>query len=230
MVHDDPKLVETTIAKRPESQGVGASSQPAAVRLFLEPLEDRMLLTAWTALGPAPLPVDNLTGTTNSGRVTGIAADPSNASIIYAATAGGGIWKTTDGGKDWTSLTDSIPNTTDSIGAIAVAPSNANVLYAGTGEANNSPDSNYGEGILVSTDGGTSWTLENPNGVFTGRTVSKIVVDPTNSNIAYAALGDNGANGVHDGTGIFKTTDEGAHLDQYDDVDRHNQLLLGCRD
>jgi hypothetical protein len=67
----------------------------------LEPLEDRTLLTAWTALGPAPLTGETalgypLAGNTNSGRVTGIAADPSNANTIYLATAGGGVWKTTD--------------------------------------------------------------------------------------------------------------------------------------
>src|SRR5579883_1277973 len=188
-------------------------------RLCLEPLEDRTLLTAWTAIGPAPLTGETtlgypLTGNTNSGRVTGIAADPSNANTVYIATAGGGVWKTTDANDaspNWTPLTDNIPGTTDSMGAIAIAPSNTNVLYAGTGEANNSADSNYGEGILVSTNGGTSWTLENPSGMFNGLTVSKIAVDPNNANTAYAAVGDVGANQAYiTGGGVYKTTNGGS--------------------
>jgi hypothetical protein len=183
--------------------------------LFLELLEDRTLLAAWTPLGPAPLPTPasgDYAGNTFSGRVTGIAADPSDANIVYVATAGGGIWETTNAqsaNPTWTPLTDNVPGTTDSMGAVAIAPSNPQVIYAGTGEANNSADSNYGEGILVSTDGGTSWTLENPGGIFTGRTVSKIVVDPNHANIAYAAIADRGVNGQSGNTGIYKTTDGG---------------------
>ena len=82
----------------------------------------------------------------------GIAAHPINANTIYIAAAGGGVWKTTDGGSIWIPLTDSQP--TLAMGAIASAPSNPSVIYAGTGEANNSSDSHFGGGILVSTDGG----------------------------------------------------------------------------
>jgi hypothetical protein len=152
-------------------------------------------------------------GKTFSGRVTGIAADPTNANIVYVAAAGGGVWKTTDAENSsptWTPLTDNIPGTTDSMGAIAIAPSYPHVLYAGTGEANNSVDSNYGEGILVTKDGGSTWTLENPGGMFTGLTVSKIAVDPTNADVAYAAVGNVGENKAYiPGAGLYKTTDGG---------------------
>ena len=74
------------------------------------------------------------------------------------ALAGGGIWKTVDGGTSWVPLTDS--QTTLSTGAIAIAPSNANVIYAGTGEADNSPLAFYGRGVLKSTDAGATWTLQ----------------------------------------------------------------------
>jgi photosystem II stability/assembly factor-like uncharacterized protein len=186
--------------------------------LFLETLEDRTLMSAtWTGVGPAPLvglgAHDNGSTGTTSGRITGIAPDPTNTNIIYIATAGGGIWKTTDAQDakpNWTPLTDNIPGTTDSMGAIAVAPSNTQVVYAGTGEANNSGDSNYGEGILFSNNGGSSWTLENPGGMFTGLTVGKIAIDPTNPNVAYAAVGNVGSNKAFiPGTGIYKTTNGG---------------------
>ena len=165
--------------------------------------------STWTAIGPASLN----SGTTNglvSGRVTGIAADPTNANIIYAAPAGGGVWKTTDSGSTWTEITDT--QSTMSMGAIAVAPSNPSVIYAGTGEANNSGDSNYGLGILTSTDGGNTWTLRTgPSDAFNRLTTSQIAVDPTNSSIAYAAMADFGANSLFgSNTGIWKTTDGGA--------------------
>src|SRR3954447_20764453 len=98
----------------------------------------------------------------------------------------------TNGGTTWTALTDT--QTTLAMGAIAVAPSNGQVIYAGTGEANNSADSQYGTGILVSTNGGNSWTLgTGPGGIFsTGLTTSKIAIDPTNPNVAWAAMGNVG--------------------------------------
>jgi photosystem II stability/assembly factor-like uncharacterized protein len=197
------------VDKRPQRRRI-----PQQPSLFLEPLEDRTLLTAWTALGPAPLTGSVQAGHTLSGRISGIAADPGNANIVYVATAGGGVWKTTnaqDVNPKWTPLTDNIPGITDSMGAIAIASSNTNILYAGTGESTNAQYRNYGDGILVSTDGGSSWTLENPGGMFTGLTVSKIVVDPTNADIAYAAVSNSGWNkrGIL-GTGIYKTSDGGA--------------------
>ena len=62
--------------------------------------------------------------------VTGVAGTP----VFYAATAGGGVWKSSDHGVSWQSIWDSQPIA--SIGSIAVAPSDPNVIYVGSGEAN----------------------------------------------------------------------------------------------
>ena len=164
--------------------------------------------TVWTSWGPSPL----ISGSgTVSGRLAGVAAHPILANTIYVAAAGGGVWKTIDGGTNWTPLTDA--QTTLSMGAIAVAATNPNIIYAGTGEANNSVDSNFGRGILVSTDGGASWTLSTgPGGVFSSQrmTTSKIAVDPINPNIAYAAMAHLGWNGGGFGfTGVYRTVDGG---------------------
>ena len=164
---------------------------------------------AWSLIGPAPINGVVTPGNTPaSGRVTGLAADPTNANIIYLAAAGGGVWKTTDAGTTWTALTDN--QTTLFMGAIAVAASDPNTIYAGTGEANNSIDSYYGEGVLKSTDGGASWTLENAGGAFTRKTISAIAIDPTNANNVFVAISDPGVNGVGGNTGIWKSTDGGA--------------------
>jgi hypothetical protein len=142
-----------------------------------------------------------------SGRVTGIAVDPTNSSNIYVAAAGGGVWHTTNGGTSWTPLTDT--QTTLAMGAIAIAPTNDLKIYAGTGEANNSGDSNHGEGILVSDNGGSTWTLETAGGAFAGVAIGQIAVDPTNADTAYAAVGGYTENGTGGNTGIWKTTDGG---------------------
>ena len=86
-------------------------------------------------------------------RVTGVAGDPRT---YYAATASGGVWKSTNGGQDWKPVFDDQP--VASIGSIAVAPSDPNVLYVGTGEANSWGNVAAGNGIYKSVDGGTSWT------------------------------------------------------------------------
>jgi photosystem II stability/assembly factor-like uncharacterized protein len=168
--------------------------------------------TVWTAIGPAPLNSNSANGNV-SGRITGIAAHPTDPLTIYVSPAGGGVWNTINGGATWTPLTDT--QSTLSMGAIAVAASNPNVIYAGTGEANNSLDSNFGRGILTSLDGGATWTLRTgPAGVFNTQrvTVSAIAVNPTDPMTAYAAIADFGNNGVcctSGTTGIYKTGDGG---------------------
>jgi hypothetical protein len=202
---------------------------PQRTRLFLEPLEERTLLSAtWTPIGPAPIVNGQIAGGGPvSGRITGIAADPKDANTVYIAAAGGGIWKTTNetaASPTWTPLTDNLSDSSGNpiplfMGAVAETDdtSGNQIVYAGTGEANNGGDNYYGEGILVSKDGGTTWNLTNAAGAFTGETVSKIAIDPSDPSggTAYAAVSDFGVNGTLPGgnlvdqTGIWKTTNFG---------------------
>ncbi len=200
-------------------------------RAVLEALEGRTLLsislspTSWTEIGPAPITGQAGNGNvgngtpTDSGRIAGIAADPTNAGVIYVASAGGGVWKTVDGGQTWSPLTDHVTDSSgqpvpEFMGAIAVAPSNPQVIYAGTGEANFSGDSFYGDGVLKSTDGGADWTLEgefdqNNFPLFQGTTISKIVVDPNDANTVYVAIAGSGVNGNFATTGIYESQNGG---------------------
>ena len=138
---------------------------PLTHRLSFERLEDRAVPSTnipldpvnWKPLGPFGIKPGN-TGNIWAGRVNSIAVDPSNPQRIFVATAGGGVWRTTNGGQSWTPLTDDLENLT--IGAIAMAPSDPNVIYAGTGEGHFSRlDSFPGAGLYVSRDGGDSWTV-----------------------------------------------------------------------
>lgn len=120
--------------------------------------------------------VDN-TNLEVSGRVTALALDPtSQGSTVYLGTMGGGVWKSTNSGTNWTPLSDSQASL--AIGALAV-DSTGQVIYAATGEDNKST-SMYGQGILKSTNGGTSWTLLGQS-TFAGLHVGSIAIDRTTS-------------------------------------------------
>ena len=85
--------------------------------------------------------------------MTSIAPDPATPGTVYAGSAGGGVWKTTDDGATWQPLTDDLPDL--AVGALAVAPSAPDTIYLGTGEPNGMP----GIGLLTSSDGGATWVL-----------------------------------------------------------------------
>jgi autotransporter-associated beta strand protein len=215
----------------PRGRGGPGARPRAAGRPAVEALEDRMLLSAsiplnpltWTALGPAPVTNGQLQGASTgpaSGRITGIAADPTDAHTVYVAAAAGGVWKTgdaQDASPQWTPLTDHVTDANGNpvplfMGALAVAHCSGGntILYAGTGEADNSPDSFYGRGVLVSMDGGATWALQNASGAFDRLAVSKIAVNPQNPLTVYAALAYAGSNGSSaSNTGIWKSTDGG---------------------
>ena len=172
-------------------------------------------LPSWISVGPNS--VQNAAGTVGgnpdavSGRVAAIAVDPNTASTFYVAAAGGGVWKTTNGGQSYTTHTDFTGDT--AMGSIAIAPStsgNQQVVYAGTGEANNSGDSRYGIGLLKSTNGGASWSvIPGPSSAFVRRAISKIVVSPTDPKTVYLTVADFAVNGLGGNTGVWKTTDGG---------------------
>ena len=190
-----------------------------SAKLGLLRLEDRLTpsnsiplnTVSWTPLGPAPINSGTAPGNlSSSGRTTAVAADPTDANILYIGAASGGIWKTTNAGATaptWTPLTDNMGALTS--GDIAIAPSDHNTIYAATGEPNNSGDSYYGRGVLKSTDAGATWVLLNDNGVFDRRVMSRVVVNPTDANIVFVAVAGSGVNGLGNNTGIYRSMDGG---------------------
>ncbi len=182
----------------------------------MEYLEGRTLLS-WTPVGNAPILNGDTPGKQNvTGRITALAVNPADANTIYVGAAGGGVWRTTNGGTNWTSLTDTQPTLVT--GALVVAPfNNGLIVFAGTGEANNAIDSYYGNGILRSADGGSTWTQlqGGPAGLFYRDTVGKFVVQSNatttslNNVTVYAAVSGLGINGSSGNTGVWKSTDGG---------------------
>ncbi len=202
---------------------------------------------AWSLAGPsmANFPaILTFSGApyTTSGRITALVVDPlcsgSNCRV-WVAAAGGGVWRTLnalDPTPSWTFVSGSFA--TNAIGTLTYTGS---ALYAGTGEPNASGDSEAGFGVYKSIDGGDTWTQlastigpitttapgTGPNGTYTGnafagRSISSIVVDPTNANHLYvsSARGVRGVSSTGGATsnptpprppfGLFESTDGGA--------------------
>jgi len=137
------------------------------------------------------------------GRVSDIALDPRNPAIFYVGVANGGLFKTSDNGVSFEPVFDK--ESTLSIGAVAIAPSDSDVIWVGTGEANDRNSSGWGKGVYRSTDGGGTWQN---TGLKESRTIARIIVHPTNPEIAYvAAVGNLWADGGD--RGLFKTADGG---------------------
>ena len=153
---------------------------------------------AWEMLGPFNFPI----GKTGNGRVNIIRIHPDNSRILYLASAGGGLWKSTNHGNFWTIL----PNTdllSMTYSDLIISRSNPNIIYAATGDSDAtfySPDNFYSIGVIKSTDAGNTWNVTNLSyDLDELNTVSRILVDYNNSNIVFAATR----------RGIYKTIDGG---------------------
>ena len=133
--------------------------------------------------------------------VSGVKGRPREA---YFGAVGGGLWKTTDGGENWSAVTDG-QITTSSVGAVAVSESNPDVVYIGTGESCIRGNIMPGDGVYKSTDAGKTWTHIG----FTGSdAISKIRVHPSNPDVVFVA--DFGRYGIaSDERGIYKSADGG---------------------
>src|SRR5260221_3535667 len=141
-----------------------------------------------------------------SGRVTSIAVHRSTEprpKTFYIGSAGGGVWKTVNGGVTWQSVSSGLG--AETIGDLAVAPSDSNVLWAGTGEKNSLRSQYWGDGVYRSTNGGRAWTRM---GLEDTRSIGRVVIHPTNPGTVFvAALGH--LWGTNPERGVFKTTDSG---------------------
>jgi hypothetical protein len=135
-----------------------------------------------------------------TGRINAVAVSPLNNSIVFVASAGGGVWKSTDKGATWAPLSDNWSFLQTS--AIGLDPTNVNNVYAGTGDFPGR--SSYSFGVMKSTDGGAHWTNYGA-ATFAGMAISRIVVDPGNAQIVIATAG----RGANNTGGVFRSTNGG---------------------
>ena len=166
-----------------------------------------------SAQAPRPAGVDpallkgmkyRLVGPSRGGRVTTVTGVPSQPRTFYMGVASGGLFRTTDGGANWTPIADGqIP--LGSMGSIAVADSDPNVIYVGTGSDGVRSNVSTGRGVYKSADGGTTWQFA---GLRKAGQIGAVRIHPTNANVVWvAAYGD--AFKRNPERGVFKTEDGG---------------------
>lgn len=200
----------TIHAQEPPAPLPGAS--PTVAPASFSEAQFKNLKVRW--IGPA----------TMGGRVSDIAIDPRNPAVFYIGLAHGGVFKTSDNGVTFDPIFDK--ESALSIGAVAIAPSDSSVVWVGSGEGNDRNSSGWGDGVYRSTDGGGSWQNV---GLKNSRAIGRIIVHPTNPEIAYvAASGNLWADGGE--RGLFKTTDGGKNWKLILQAAAPNDARTGCSD
>ena len=138
-----------------------------------------------------------------SGRIIDLENHPTNARIIYLGAAGGGVWKSNDGGATFNPIFDDYAQ---SIGVVKLDPSNPDdVIWVGTGEIWTRNSVSIGDGLYKSNDGGTNW---DKIGFKNSERIASIAINPDNSNEVYVGVlgalwSDN------EERGVYKSTDGG---------------------
>lgn len=175
--------------KTPDYQAMEAAHRSALIKMQAGQRTDG----SWKLEGPANI----------GARINTIAMHPTDKDILYVGFADGGLWKTTNGGLDWSPIFDN--QIWQSIGSICIDPVNPNVVYVGTGDPNVSGYPRAGGGLYKSTDAGSTWKYM---GLDETRIISRIVVHKNAPNTVYAA-----AMGApffkHNDKGVYKSTDGG---------------------
>ena len=147
---------------------------------------------AWREVGPF-----------RGGRSAAVTGVPGNPNLFYFGAAGGGVWRTQDGGRTWSNISDGFFG--GSVGSIAVAESDNNILFVGGGEVTVRGNVSHGYGVWKSENAGETWESA---GLEDTRHVVRIRIHPTNPDIVYAAvLGDLYKDSEN--RGVYKSVDGG---------------------
>ncbi len=163
---------------------------------------------SWTSLGPS----SSAGGYEGIGRINCVAFRPGDNNTYYAGTPSGGLWKTTDNGSSWTALTDdnAVLGVSDAVVAAGTTTA-TDTIYIATGDrdggsmwslgSGNFSDNNS-IGVLKSVDGGTTWNTTGLSfNASDKKSIYRLLMDPGNHNVLYAATSD----------GLYKTTDGGTN-------------------
>lgn len=148
---------------------------------------------SWRNLGPQ-----------RGGRSVAVAGSAVRTQEYWMGTAGGGVFKTTDGGDTWAPMSDRYFGGT--IGAIAVAESNPDIVYVGGGEYPIRGNTSHGDGVYKTTDGGRTWSYL---GLVETRHISKIKIHPKNPDIVYVGALGPVFSTSDPNRGVYKSVDGG---------------------
>jgi photosystem II stability/assembly factor-like uncharacterized protein len=153
----------------------------------------------WTPVGPgAGYDPSNPAQLVYSGKIHAIAIDPTLPSTVYIGASGGGVWKTTDSGATWAPMSDY--QTSLAIGTLTIDPNQHLHILAGTGIDPIGLMDYYGNGLLLSPDGGGTWA-EAGAATFDRASISRIVFNPNDATSQHLLLSSN--------LGIYESHDRG---------------------
>jgi hypothetical protein len=154
--------------------------------------------TTWTAIGPmGPLSGNAGGQLLKSGRINFVSVSPTNSNVLFVGAPCGGLWRSTNGGANWTTNTDNLP--VIGFGDHAFDPTNTNIMYAANGDGD--AGDSYCTNVYKSTDGGTTWNTTGLSfAVTAGVRIRRLIVNPTNPQIVMAV----------GSMGIRRSTDGGA--------------------
>ncbi|HEY5095182.1 MAG TPA: hypothetical protein VII69_08720 [Candidatus Eremiobacteraceae bacterium] len=156
--------------------GAAAGAHPKPAPSSHHTASDPFANLSFRSIGPAAA----------GGRVSAVAGVGDDPKTYYLGAAGGGVWKTENGGVTWSPLWDK--QRVQSVGAIAISPKNAKVVWVGSGEANPRNDVMAGDGVYVTHDGGKNWKNA---GLAKTKYIASILIDPRNpDHVIVGALGD----------------------------------------
>ena len=137
------------------------------------------------------------------GRVHDVEAAADNPSVLWVATASGGLWRSLNRGHTWANVFEGMEVNT--FGDVAPAPSNPMVVYAGTGGQNNRQSTSWGNGVYRSDDGGESWEHMGLEGT---RHIGEVQVHPRNPDVVYVAASGDLWNASEE-RGVYRSFDGG---------------------
>jgi photosystem II stability/assembly factor-like uncharacterized protein len=146
----------------------------------------------WRSIGPF-----------RGGRSCAVEGVRGKPNLFYFGATGGGVWKTNDGGKTWSNISDGFFG--GSIGAVAVSEYDNNIIYAGGGEETIRGNVSSGDGVWKSTDAGKTWTNV---GLKDSRNIGRIRIHPKNPDLVYVAAMGNPYKSNSE-RGVFRSKDGG---------------------
>jgi len=124
----------------------------------------------------------------------GLVADPSTPGVLYAAPLWNGIYRSTDGGASWVSVTDPTPR------LIFDAANTTHLFVDASGRVYAIGGANYRYALARSDDGGASWRLIDDG--WWPENAQSVAFDPTDPDVIYE--GTSGPNGS-----VYRSVDAG---------------------